>query len=123
MKMSLAILGGFGLIVAAQAADSPKASCIDPHRSYLAQPLNNHEIYVVNTMGPKKPPVRLTTSCYHLESALGFGLSSEFLCIGQGDTVVATLAGDRQICRVTKIASYVAQKGDLPTKAEAAKTP
>jgi hypothetical protein len=118
MKMSLLLLAAAAFAVAADAADAPKASCINPHQSYLARPLNNHEIYVENTMGPKKPPVRLTTSCYHLVPALGFGLSSDFQCIGQGDTVVATLMGDRQICRVTKVAPYVAQKDDFPRKTE-----
>jgi|GEM_PF-1451623 len=101
---------------AASAADAPKAACIDPHNSYLARPLNNHEIYVESSFGPKKPPIRLTTSCYHLQPAIGFGLSSEFQCIGQGDTVVATLMGGRQVCRVTKVQPYVPQKDDLPVK-------
>ncbi len=119
MKTTLLALAAAGFAVAAQAADAPKAACIDPHLSYLARPLNNHEIYVESTMGPKKPAVRLTTSCHHLEPVIGFGFSAGFSCIGQGDTVVATAMGERQSCRITKIAPYTPQKGDLPVKPEA----
>jgi len=71
---------------------------------------------VQNSIGKPKPAVRLTTSCYHLQSAIGFGLSTEFGCIGRGDTVIATLMGDRQACVVTQIEPYSPRQGDLPEK-------
>lgn len=110
------VLAGAVAAGGAYAADAPKAACIDAHNSYVARPLNNHEVYVESSFGPKKPPVRVTTSCYHLQDAIGFGFSNEFQCIDQGDTVVATLMGDRQVCRVTKVQPYVPQKDDLPIK-------
>jgi hypothetical protein len=112
------VLAGMAAVVTVNAAlaDPPKVSCIDAKRSYVARPLNNHEIFVRNSFGTPKPPVRLTTSCYHLQSAIGFGLSAEFICIDQGDTVVANLMGERQTCVVTAIAPYVPQDGDLPEK-------
>ncbi len=116
MKTAL-VLALAGFAVAAEAADT-KTTCIDPSHSYLARSLNDHDVYVESTMGRKKPPLRLVTSCRHLEPATAFGLSAEFQCIGQGDTIVANLIGDRQSCRITKIVPYAPQKDDLPGKTE-----
>jgi len=116
MKLALFVLALTGFAVAAAAAELPKTSCIDPKLSYRARALNSREIYVEATIGRKKPPVRLSTTCYHLEPATNFGLSAEFSCLSQGDTVVANLIGERQSCRITKVAPYAPQPGDLPVK-------
>jgi len=113
MKTILLLLATMSLTVAAEAADPPKTSCIDPHRDYVARALTNHEVYVENSMGAKKPPLRVTTSCFHLERSSGFGFSKEYSCIGQGDGVVASTFSEVQSCRVTKIAPYVPQPGDM----------
>lgn len=116
MKIALLVLAIAGFAVTAEAADAPKATCIDPSRDYVSRALNNHEIYLESTIGPKKPPQRITTSCHHLGSAISFGFSSSFHCVDQGDTVVPTILGESQTCRVTKVAPYVPQKDDLPMK-------
>ena len=112
------VFAAMAAVLAANAAlaDPLQASCIDPKRSYVARPLNNHEIFVQNSIGKAKAPVRLTTSCHHLEPVIGFGFGATFSCIGTGDTVIATAMGDRQSCVVTKVAPYVPQEGDLPEK-------
>lgn len=117
--MNRAMLASLLALTAAEVASAaPERACIDTKQSYIARPLNNNQIYVETSFGAKKPPVRLTTSCHHLQSAIGFGLSSEFSCIDQGDIVVATLSGERQFCVVTKVEPYAAAKDDLPVKAE-----
>lgn len=104
------------MVGAAAWAASPEASCLDPAASYVARPLNHHQIYAEQTFGKKKPPIRLTTSCYHLESADAFGLSAAFRCIAQGDIVVATIGSERQSCRVLKVEPYAAREGDKSAK-------
>jgi hypothetical protein len=95
-------------------ADAPKASCIDPHKSYVARALNHHDIFVQTSIGTPRPAVRLKTSCINLEPAIGFGLSSQFNCMGLGDTVVATtVSGTRESCIVTRVLPYVPEEGDL----------
>ncbi len=93
-----------------------RPSCIDTKLSYVARPLKANQIWVQNSLGHKNPPVRVTTSCYHLQSAVGFGLSAQFTCLAQGDIVVANTMGDREGCVVTKVQVYVPQDGDLPLK-------
>jgi hypothetical protein len=101
----------------AVAAELPAtASCIDTKKSYVARPLNANEIWVQTSIGTKKPPVRVTTSCFHLQSAIGFGLSAQSICLGLGDRVSANTLGDRESCIVTKVQTYVPQDGDLPEK-------
>lgn len=96
------------------AASAATTVCINPNSSYVAKPLNNSEIYVESTFGAKKPPVRVSTTCYGLHSAMGFGFSGEFNCISQGDTVVANVFNEHRSCRVTKVQPYQPQKDDLP---------
>jgi hypothetical protein len=95
-------------------ADAPRASCIDPQRSYVARPLNHHDVFVQTSMGKPKPPVRLKTSCINLAPAIGIALSSSFACVGLGDTVVATTVdGRREACRVTRVLPYAPEGGDI----------
>ena len=46
-------LAAMAAVLAANAAlaDPPQASCIDPKRSYVARPLNSHDIFVQNSIG------------------------------------------------------------------------
>lgn len=105
------------MIASAAAAEPPaKPSCIDTKISYVARPLNANEIWVQNALGQKKPPVRVSTSCHHVQNAIGFGLSAQFTCLGLGDPVIATTMGDRQACVVTKVQAYAPAEGDLPEK-------
>ena len=95
-------------------ADAPKASCIDPDKSYIARPLNHHDIFVQTSIGKPRPPVRIKTSCIYLDPAIGIGLSSQFNCVGLGDTVVATtVSGTRESCIVTRVLPYAPEEGDL----------
>jgi hypothetical protein len=95
-------------------ADAPNASCIDPHKSYVARALNHHDVFVQTSIGTPRPAVRLTTSCIYLDPAIGFGLSSQFTCMGRGDTVVATtISGTRESCIVTRVLPYAPEEGDL----------
>jgi hypothetical protein len=104
----------FATVSTAALAEAPKASCIDPHRSYVARPLNHHDVFVQTSQGKPKPPVRLKTSCTYLDPAIGIALSSNFICLGLGDTVVATTAdGRREACRVTAVLPYAPEAGDL----------
>jgi hypothetical protein len=116
--MKLVLAAGLSVAIAGAAwAEAPKASCIDPHRSYVARPLNHHDVFVQNSMGAPRPPVRLKTSCTYLDPAIGIGLSSQFTCMGLGDTVVATtIDGKREACVVTKVLAYAPEQGDLPPK-------
>jgi hypothetical protein len=95
-------------------ADEPKASCINPRKSYIARPLNQHDVFVQSSMGKPKPPVRIKTTCTSLESAIGFGLSAEFNCMGLGDTLTATTANGRvTVCKVKRVVPYAPEDGDL----------
>lgn len=114
--MKFVVLAGAALASAAW-AEAPKASCIDPHHSYIARPLNHHDVFVQQSIGAPKPAVRLKTSCIYLDPAIGFGLSSPYTCIGLGDPVVATInGGKREACVVTKVLPYAPEKGDIPQK-------
>ena len=95
-------------------ADAPKTSCIDPHKSYVARPLNHHDVFAQTSIGTPRPAVRFTTSCIYLDPAIGIGLSSQFNCVGLGDPVVATtISGTRESCIVTRVLPYAPEQGDL----------
>jgi len=112
--MKLVLLAALLALSPAALAASPRASCIDPHRSYVARPLNRHDVYVEASIGKPKPPVRLKTSCAFLEPAIAVSFSSSFTCVGQGDTVVATTTdGRRETCIVTGVLPYAPMEGDL----------
>jgi hypothetical protein len=103
-------------MLAGNAAAGPQASCIDTKVSYVARPLNDHDVWVQNSLGAKKAPIRVTTSCHHLSSSNAVSLSAQFTCLGLGDPVVATAGSDRQTCIVTKVQPYAAADGDLAEK-------
>ncbi len=116
--MKLILIAGAAAVLASAAwAEAPQASCIDPHRSYVARPLNHHDVFVQQSIGKPKPPVRLKTSCTYLDPAIGFGLNSSFNCMSLGDSVVATInGGRRESCVVTGVKAYAPEEGDLPQK-------
>ena len=105
-------------LIAALAGNAAAAepSCINPKLSYVARPLNANEVWLQNSIGTKKPPVRVSTSCHHLQSSYAVSLGGQFSCVTLGDVVVATAGGERQTCRVTKIQAYAPKEGDLPEK-------
>jgi hypothetical protein len=119
-RTDLALLLGAASVVVIAAlvgnALAAPASCIDTKRSYIARPLTANQVWVQNSIGQKKPPVRLTTSCHHLGSANAISVSGQFSCISLGDPVVATSGAERQNCVVTKVEAYAAADGDLPQK-------
>ena len=104
------------VLIAAVAGNAAAGTvaCIDPHASYVARPLNAHEIFVQPSLGKERPALRLTTTCRHLESPAAIAIGSSIACIGKGDIVNVNLFSERQTCVVTGVAPYVAQDGDLP---------
>lgn len=108
MKPSIvlpAVLVLFALGANAQAANSV---CIDAHRSYEAHAQGLHDVIIRSTIGKPRPALLLSTSCIGFDKADVVSVSSEFGCVGLGDTVVATkIDGHRQSCRVTRVAPYV----------------
>lgn len=107
------------LMIAALAGNAEAAEtgiCVDTKRPYIARALNAHDVFVQSTLGKARPAVRVTTSCYHLQSAIGFGINTEYTCLSRGDTVVANLMSEHQPCTVTAVVPYTPQKDDIPEK-------
>lgn len=111
------VAGAVAALAGTAGAEAPRPSCINPHQSYVARPLNHHDVWVQNSIGKPKPPVRLKTSCIYLDPAIGIGLNSQFTCVSLGDTVVATtIDGKRESCVVTGVQTYAPEDGDFPAK-------
>lgn len=92
----------------ALAAQTPHSICINPHYSYQAHYLSGHDIVAKATLGHDHRELKLTTTCIFLRDADHISLSSEFNCVGMGDTVVtSTIDGHRQVCRITRVAPYM----------------
>jgi hypothetical protein len=121
MRMShfLIVVAFAATSAAAQPVAPPPALdkiCLDPHRDYQARAIGDHDIVAHSTLGHDHREVQLTTTCIDLTSAFQFSLSSNFNCMGQGDTVVATTAdGRRQSCIVTRVQPYVPNAGQPGT--------
>jgi hypothetical protein len=89
-------------------AEAAKGVCIDTHRSYEAHTVGLHDVIIRSTMGKPRPALLLSTSCVGFDKADRISVNTEFTCVSLGDTVVATkIDGDRQFCRVTRVAPYV----------------
>ncbi len=92
--------------LAARAADG--RICLDPHDSYQARAIGGHDIVAKSTFGHDHRELRLSTTCINLGSAFHIALSSEFNCLGKGDSVfTGTIDGERQSCRITDVRPYV----------------
>lgn len=102
----------------ADQAPAPQANvCINPHFSYISRALNAHDVFVQNSIGTPRPPVRLKTSCIDLDPAIGIRIGSSYNCIGRGDQVTAaTVDGHVETCRVTAVLPYAPQEGDKPQR-------
>jgi hypothetical protein len=108
MKSSIALPAALVLFALAANAQAAKSVCIDTHRSYEAHTQGLHDVIIRNTIGKPRPALLLSTSCIGLDKADRVSVSSEFGCIGLGDTVIATkIDGHSQSCRVTRVAPYV----------------
>lgn len=89
------------------AAESPRNICIDTHYSYRARYLAGQDIVAKATFGHDHRELKLSTTCIFLRTADHIALSSDFSCIGMGDTVVtSTIDGRHQSCRITHVESY-----------------
>ena len=111
MKFPLAIfaLAFFAPVLgAAPAVAAPRNACIDPHYGYQARYLAGQDIVAKATFGRDHRELKLSTTCIFLHTAFHISLSSEFACVGKGDTVVtSTIDGERQSCRITHVEPYV----------------
>ncbi|MEI9886483.1 MAG: hypothetical protein WDN08_08260 [Rhizomicrobium sp.] len=110
MKKTCILLAGFLAATPALAAETPAPSiCIDPHKDYQALYLSGHDIVAKQTLGKDHRELKLTISCLDLRPEDYFSLSSQFACIGLGDTVIANKIGaGHQACRITHVEPYVA---------------
>ncbi len=108
MKHSIVLPAALVLFALGTNAQAAKNVCIDAHRSYEAHAQGLHDVVIRSTFGKPRPALLLSTSCVGLDKADRISVSPEFNCIGLGDTVVATkIDGDRQTCRVTRVAPHV----------------
>jgi hypothetical protein len=90
----------------AHAAD--KKICINPRWSYQARALDNDTVIARSTLGSDHRELQLSTTCHDLKNARTISLSSTFACVGMGDDVVGTtIDGQREHCRIARVAPYV----------------
>jgi len=104
-------------LVPAALAETPappqKKVCIDPHYSYQAWYVRDHDIAARSTLGSDRRELKLSTTCLFLSSVDHVSLQSSFNCIGKGDDVfTSTIDGRHQHCRITHVEPYVPQPGD-----------
>ena len=90
------------------ATDAPPTPiCIDPHYDYQALYLKDHDIVIKQTLGHDHRPIRATTTCFNLRSALTIRVAADFRCLDKGDTVATnTISGEHQQCRITHVEPY-----------------
>ena len=104
----LAALVTCGPLLAAE----PHNVCIDPHYGYQARYLAGQDIVAKATFGRDRRAVKLSTTCIFLRTADHIALSSDFSCIGMGDTVTtSTIDGRHQSCRITHVEPYAPEHG------------
>lgn len=107
MKRAIVLLSVLAAASPAFAAD--KKICINPRWSYQARALDNDTVIAKSTLGSDHRELQLATTCHDLKNALTISLSSTFNCIDMGDTVVGTtIDGEREHCRISRVAPYVA---------------
>ena len=88
--------------------------CIDTHYDYQALYLkgSSNEILAHQTLGHDHRVLKVSTTCHNLRDALTIRLQSQFNCLAMGDGVFSsTIDGERQSCRVTRVAPYVPAPG------------
>jgi hypothetical protein len=108
MKPSIVLPAALVLFALGTGAQAATSNCIDTNRSYEAHTMGRSEVVLHSTIGKPRPALLLSTSCFGLDKADRISVSTEFNCVGLGDTVVATkIDGHRQFCRVTRVAPYV----------------
>jgi hypothetical protein len=108
MKPSFVLPAALALLAFGANAQAANSVCVDVHSSYEAHPQGSHDVIIRRTIGKQRPALLLSTSCFGLDKADSVSVSSQFGCIGLGDTVVATkIDGHRQFCRVTRVAPSV----------------
>jgi len=101
------------LVAPALAAPGEKPICIDPHYSYQARYLKDHDIVIKQTLGHDHRPLRATTTCFDLRSALTIRVSTDLRCLDKGDNVATdTIDGHVQQCRITHIEPYNPSAGE-----------
>jgi hypothetical protein len=89
--------------------------CIDPHYDYQALFLKDHDIVVKQTLGHDHRPLRATTTCFNLRSAMTIRVSADFKCLDKGDNVgTSTIDGEHQQCRITHVEPYTPPVGGAP---------
>jgi hypothetical protein len=94
-------------VIAAETPPVQKPICIDPHYDYQALYLKDHDIVVKQTLGHDHRPLRVTTTCFNLRSALSIRVSADFKCLDKGDNVATnTIDGEHQQCRITHVEPY-----------------
>ncbi len=116
MKAICTLLAVFLAATPVLAAEAPSANvCIDPHKDYQARYLSGHDIVAKSTLGSDHRELKLTISCIDLRPNDYFTLSSQFACVGLGDTVVHTkVGGEHQSCRITHVEPYTAPAAPPP---------
>ena len=88
-------------------AQAYAGTCIDPHSSYEAHAVGGHDVIIHSTIGKRRAPLQLTTTCINLEKSDVVSVGSSFGCVGVGDTVVATkIDGHREVCNISRVAPY-----------------
>lgn len=100
-----ALLVCLTLQASAALADSlPQRICVEARRrdDYTARAVGRHDIVVRNTAGRDRRPLRLETTCVHIEPGAVVYVHSFTGCIGLGDDVIAASLDNRaELCRVS----------------------
>ncbi|HUE63950.1 MAG TPA: hypothetical protein VMO78_06215 [Rhizomicrobium sp.] len=94
------------LAAASPALAQDKPLCVDASQDgrYNARPLSLHTVLARNAFGSDRRPVKLETTCIHVDRAAFVSLRSFTRCIAIGDDVVTSIpGGQREICRVTRV--------------------
>lgn len=112
MKIAYAV---FALLIASAPAPAEPAAtpptgniCIDTHWDYQALWLSGHDIVAKQTFGRDHRELKISTTCFDLESSDFIRLSSDFRCVAMGDKVFThKLGGHSQVCRISHVEPYV----------------
>ena len=83
------------LAAASPALAQDKPLCVDASQDgrYNARPLSLHTVLARNAFGSDRRPVKLETTCIHVDRAAFVSLRSFTRCIAIGDDVVTSIPG------------------------------